>query len=76
MSNIIDYGPWYENVGPTYKDVVLDVYNSTSKIINDNEIRKKIVIEVIPKEVDFGSWRGYCTFLKQTYVEQVIKKWE
>lgn len=71
-----NYGPWYEIVGPTYKDVVQDIYNSTSKIIKNDEIRKKIVIEIIPKDVDFGCWRRYCLLLKKTYVNQVIKKWE
>jgi hypothetical protein len=70
-------GPWYEETGPSYEDVFKDLFNSTSNIITDDEQRKKIIEIVLPigEKYEFGSWRGYATFLKSGYVDKIARKY-
>ena len=71
-------GPWYEETGPSYHDVFKDLFNSTSNIITDDEQRKKIIEFVLPigQKYEFGSWRGYATFLKSGYLYKIDKKYK
>ena len=70
-------GPWYEETGPSYEDVFKDLFNSTSNNITDDEQRKKIIEIVLPigQKYEFGSWRGYATFLKSGYLNKIEKKY-
>ena len=70
-------GPWYEETGPSYEDVINDLNTYTSKTVTNDEIRKKIIEEIVPNDsnFDFGSWRGYGTFLRSGFIDRIVKKW-
>ena len=82
MNNSCDEykGPWYECMGPTAKDVRLDLLtnftwfnlkNFPDCFTNPNVI-KSIIYKVVPdNKCDFGSHRGYATFTRHELYKEV-----
>ena len=77
-------GPWYESQGPDAKYVRQDIYNRIKSLKNKNKIYKyekqkeqmiqKILFKHIPdSRNDFGSFRGYSTFVRGKLYNTVIK---
>ena len=75
--------PWYQCVGPSYKEVRKDV----KRIILENEFIKQqmcdelmlnieecICNEIPENRNDFGSYRGYFTFKVANEISDVIIK--
>jgi len=73
-------GPWYECLGPTCEEVRLDLFtnftwfnvkNFPDCFTNPNII-KSIIHKVVPDgRDDFGSHRGYATFVRHELYKEV-----
>ena len=73
-------GPWYECLGPNYEDVRLDLFTNFTwynvknfpDCFTNSNIIKNIIYKVVPdNRDDFGSHRGYATFIRQNLYEEV-----
>lgn len=68
--------PWYQVVGPTRKEVLKDLFECMKFKIDDHELLKEIISTLVREGTDFGSWRGYMTFLHPQYKKEVIERYE
>ena len=60
--------PWYQSVGPSLEEVTKDMINIFGK--DHNELIKKTIYNLHPKN-DFGSFRGYATFIRTPLISAI-----
>ncbi len=60
--------PWYQTVGPSFKEVVDDMSNVFGK--TNDELIQKIINKLYPKN-EFGSYRGYSTFIRTSLISAI-----
>ena len=60
--------PWYQSVGPSLEEVTKDMINIFGK--DHNELIKKTIDNLYPKN-DFGSFRGYATFIRTPLISAI-----
>ena len=73
--------PWYQIVPVRYDEVKSYIINDIKftnefKLDTDESLKQlnDIIDAVVDEKNDFGSLRGYCTFLHAGYVKAVKKK--
>ena len=67
--------PMYQLQGPSREDIILDLSKCLCYKINDNILLQKLINEVVPNNNDFGSYRGYYTFLHPQYKNQILERY-
>tara|TARA_B100000902_G_C26994637_1_gene756804 strand:+ start:242 stop:454 length:213 start_codon:yes stop_codon:yes gene_type:complete len=60
--------PWYQTVGPSLKEVIEDMINIFGK--DNNELIENTINNLHPKN-DFGSYRGYSTFIRTPLISAI-----
>ena len=68
------YEPWYQVQSITYTEVCKMLETCMKYKIEDKELLNKIIKEVVPSKEDFGSYRGYATFLHAEYKKQILER--
>ena len=78
-------GPWYEEQGPDAKYVRQDIYNKIKELKEKGKVYKyeqekenmiqKILYKHVPdSRKDFGSYRGYYTFVHGSLYHKILKE--
>jgi len=79
MSNNSQYSsvsePWYQSAGPSRAEVVKNLFTCLCYKLQDNELLTKTINEIIPRDTEFGSYRGYHEFLHTKYKNDVIERY-
>ena len=68
--------PWYQTHGPTRKEVMTDLFECMKFKILDHDLLKTIIDGCVKENTDFGSWRGYMTFLHAGYKKEIIERYQ
>ena len=67
--------PWYQVKDITYNEVKESLVNTLKYKLENSELLEKVINEIIKKDTDFGSYRGYYTFLHTGYKQQVTERY-
>ena len=70
------FEPWYESSGPSSKYVTESLFTCLKYKIENHTLLNLIIDEVIKSTKDFGSYRGYHTFLHAKFKADVIERYE
>tara|TARA_B100000902_G_C27125435_1_gene820844 strand:- start:608 stop:841 length:234 start_codon:yes stop_codon:yes gene_type:complete len=60
--------PWYQSQGPSLKEVILDMTNIFGK--ENNKLVTDTINQLYPQN-DFGSYRGYYTFIRTPLIAAI-----
>ena len=64
--------PWYEVKGPSKEEIINIFIEIFKKEYSNKTNLKEIIEESIKDTLDFGSYRGYYTFLHDTLKQNII----
>ena len=70
--------PWYQSKEITEQEVHIDLFELLKFKLDDHVKLNKTILSVIKKnknEHEFGSWRGYSTFLRTEFKNNVIEQY-
>ena len=67
--------PRYQSEGPSREEVVKNLFTCLCYKLEDNVLLRSIINEIIPRNTDFGSYRGYHEFLHTKYKNDVIERY-
>ena len=60
--------PWYQTQGPSLKEITLDMTNIFGK--ENNKLITDTINQLYPQN-DFGSYRGYYTFIRTPLIAAI-----
>ena len=66
--------PLYQTQGPSRAEIITNLTTCLRYKINDDVLLANIIDEIVPKGQDFGSYRGYYTFLHTQYKNQILDR--
>ena len=67
--------PWYEGTSITYKDVCVSLKTCLKYKLDNEKLLDKIIKDIVPITTDFGSYRGYYTFLHTDYKHKITERY-
>ena len=76
MSRFEHYEPWYERDTFTYKAAVEALTYCLKGKIEDEKLLASLIKEIVPKSTEFGSSRGYYTFLHTKYKNEIMERFK
>lgn len=72
MSNYNE--PWYQTQSISYQEVYKNLKTCMKYKIYNDELLDNIIKEILPKNIDFGSYRRYYTFLHTDYKNKIMER--
>ncbi len=72
MSNYNE--PWYQTQTMSYQEVYKSLKTCMKYKIYNDKLLDNIIKEILPKNIDFGSHRGYYTFLHTEYKNKIMER--
>lgn len=75
MSQNDAYEPWYQVQGISYKEVHEALFNCLKHKLEDHKLLESVMKEEVKETTDFGSYRGYYTFLHTEYKNKIIERY-
>ena len=63
----------YQTQGPSRAEIITNLTTCLRYKINDDVLLANIIDEIVPNNKDFGSYRGYYTFLHTQYKNQILE---
>lgn len=67
--------PLYQTQGPSRAEIITNLTTCLRYKINDDVLLANIIDEIVPNNKDFGSYRGYYTFLHTQYKNQILERY-
>lgn len=68
--------PWYEGTSIIYKDVCASLKTCLKHKLENEKLLDEIIKEIVLITTDFGSYRGYYTFLHADYKHKIMERYD
>ena len=68
--------PWYQCDTFTYKAAVEALTYCMKGKIEDKDMLARLIKEIVPEKENFGSSRGYYTFLHTKYKNEIMERFK
>ena len=68
--------PWYQRDTFTYKAAVEALTYCMKGKIEDKDMLARLIKEIVPEKENFGSSRGYYTFLHTKYKNEIMERFK